>query len=156
MSQPIKLHNEPQYLTLSDNSGTVTVPAHRLAVPIDITRNTLFEGASSFSYNERVRFSLSIREDYKKDFVLIRGLIEFHRTRNLKFTFDKRNRSIETDIHSDKLADLHAFLVMITDWLKKEKQFRLALKIVRAFEDRHRLESESVYQVLRNASIPRQ
>jgi hypothetical protein len=156
MSQSAQLHNHTQYFTLSEDEtiiGGWTREHEDLVAANNVIQDTLFDKISTFSYNKRLRLSLGIRELYKGDFVLIRGLIEFHRTRDLKFTFDKNNRSIEADIDRVQLADLQSFLIAITTWLKKEKQFRIALKIVREFENRYKLEAASVYEVMRNTSV---
>ena len=157
MSHSAQLHTEQQHLTLRDNNNvSITGPAYEHLDQLTARKmieNTLFDKASTFSYHNRLRLSFSVREEYKSDFVLIRGLIEFHRTRNLKFTFDKNSRSIQTDIPGSEADQLHSFLQQISEWFKKEKQFKLALKIVVDFERRYGAERDSVYQIMKNASV---
>jgi len=114
--------------------------------------NGLFNKVSPFYYKERVRLTLSVSDKSKPDFSLIRGLIEFNRPRNLAFYYDMKSRSVWIDISSSELDRLQKFLSLVFDLLVKERQFRHALKMAMEFENRYRLERDSVYGILKNTT----
>jgi len=154
MSHATHLQSEEQYLGLIE-SGITTIKAPQEesneAAANEFFENPLFKQISSFYYHNRLRLSLTLSEQHKYDFVLIKGLIEFHRPRNLNFFYDRKNSSFETDIYEHETTELRSFLGNVAEWLKKEKQFKLALKMILDLERRYRLERDSVYQVMRNA-----
>lgn len=112
--------------------------------------NALFKKISPFYYKDRVRVTLLVNDQFRRDYVLLKGIIEFHRTRNLVFTYDLEHRSLSIDINKADLDELRNFLSLAGKLLVKEKQFRHALRVAVEFEKRYRLEAESVYAVLRN------
>lgn len=116
------------------------------------SENKLFQKVSPFYYKKRVRMTFFISDKFKDHFGLIRGLIEFHRERNLVFSYDIKNRSVGVDIKSEHLSLVQAFLSKVFDWVVKEKQFRHALKLAIEFENRYRLERDSIYGILKNTT----
>ena len=151
MTQTAQIHEE-QLLTFSGRKSKIFSHVSESPQPESgsiLGANELFGKVSPFYYNDRIRLSLRIADDYKGNFILIRGLIEFHRSRNFVFTYDREQRSVIADINADQLDQLKIFLSRILDWVRQEKQFRHALKIARQFESRYRLEQESVYQILK-------
>lgn len=109
-----------------------------------------FNDVAQFYYNGRTRMSFHIADAYKPNFVLLRGLIEFHRPRWAAFQYDKKQHRIDTDISVDQVDQLTTFLSMVTLTLKKEIQFQYALKRAIEFEKRSKLEGDGIYSVLKS------
>lgn len=114
--------------------------------------NKLFGKLSPLFYNGRIRLSFRIADEYKTDYILIKGLLEFHRPKDFLFTYYREQRSAVVDINANRLDHLQVFLSEIFKWVRQEKQFRHALKIVLEFEGRYKSERESVYQILENTT----
>lgn len=110
------------------------------------------ESANAFTYNNRIRFSFRAGLN-EKLFVLLKGLIEFHRPKNFLFKYDKAERSIEADVHEGDYAALKKFLANINHWLNKELGFRSALKDALAFEARYKAERAAVYGSVLKRSV---
>jgi len=159
MIQTAEIRSEKRYLKLSDtqtplNNNHKEEP--RVALHPGLSGNGLFQKVSSFHYKERIRASFRIHNEFKPDFILIKGLMEFYRPKEFIFSYDRTERSIGIDIKGDQLEQLSAFLSRIFHWTKQEKQFRHALKLTIEFENRYKLEGESLYQTLKNATIAAQ
>lgn len=157
MIQTAQIHSEKQYLVLSDQVSdkisqafVATSASHGLD---SLLANHLFQKISPFHYNNRIRISFRISDDYKSDFVLLKGLIEFNRPKDLVFAYDREQRSITTDIREDQPDQLRLFLSSILAWLNQEKKFRHALRIALEFESRYKFERDSVYEILRNTTV---
>jgi len=149
MSQPAQTLAQAQNLRIgyneienpSDQSGA----RNNSFEPI---KSELFDEVVPFYYNGRIRISFSTADTYKRNFILIKGLIEFHRPKWLGFNYDKKQHGIETDIPAAQLDELATFVTMVTMWLKKEIQFQYALKRAIVFEKRYKLEGNGIYSVL--------
>lgn len=119
----------------------------------DALAGELFGKITIFHYKERIRLSFRLSDTYKSDFVLIRGLIEFRRTKDVHFAYDRGQRTLTTDITANQLHQLPSFFSGILDGIKSEKKFRHALKMALEFERRYKLERESLYEILRNSTM---
>lgn len=149
-----QIQGEQQYLKVSNTRAVISKDhVSKDLVPAAASRfDSMFTEVSPFYYHDRLRLSLEVRDEYKADFILIRGLIEFQRPRELAFTYDLKRKlvNIDTDAtHSDRLQ---TFLEAVFASLRYERQFRIALKIVLDFEKRYELERESIYGMLKNSS----
>ena len=89
MAQSASLPNEEQYLQVV-NKGSENLSNHSLINVADssVIENILFSKTSPLFYKTRVHFSFSLSEEFKKNFVMIKGLIEFHRSRNFSFEYN--------------------------------------------------------------------
>jgi hypothetical protein len=115
-----------------------------------VIENILFNKVTSLYYKKRVRLSFSLSDDFKKHFVMIRGLIEFHRSKSFSFHYDIKQKAFEADIDVAQLNHLQSFFNRISSWLKEEIRFKEALKIVLEFEHRYKIERASVYSLFKN------
>ena len=102
------------------------------------------DSANAFIYNNRIRFSFGTGLN-EKLFVLLKGLIEFHRPKEFLFTYDKAERNIKADIHERDYSAFKDFLANVNHWLNNELRFKSALKNALAFEARYKSEKASVY-----------
>jgi hypothetical protein len=126
-------------------------PSLSVSIPSGLSDNGLFDKVSRFYYEGRIRLTFSVAG--KSDFGLIRGLLEFNRPNTLRFRYDGKNRTVGTDLRADQLEELQELLARVRELLEGEKRFRHALKLAIDFENRYRLERDSVYAVLKNLRI---
>src|SRR5688572_5346111 len=134
----------PSLKTVSGPSGTVRTRVGQEDAAAD--HNT------SLHYRARVRLHFTVADRLPSDFTLVKGLIEFHRPKEFSFEYDRKQKTIALDIDLDDIDRLATFLSALEEWVRKEKQFRHALKMAIEFERRYQLERESVYAILKNAS----
>ena len=116
---------------------------------VDNIGNPLFGKVAPLYYKTRIHLQFSISERYRSQYVMIKGLIEFHRPKRFSFNYSAPPRVIEIDVDVKQLDELTLFLARVLVWLQRENQFRLALKIALEFESRYRLERDSVYQIMK-------
>ena len=152
MAQPESLSNAEQFLQIV-NTGSENHSNHSLPSVADSSfiENILFTKASPLFYKTRVHFSFSLSDEFKKNFVMIKGLIEFHRSRNFSFEYNSGQKVIETDIEVSQLEDLRAFLNDVSIWLKQEIKFKETLKVILDFEHRYKVAKSEVYALLKNS-----
>jgi hypothetical protein len=132
----------PKSFTVNKNSEKGDRIKTELESEIDFIEST-----TAFLYNSRV--CLNIRTDRQgAHFVLLKGLIEFYRSKNFVFTFDRNERSIEVDIRESEFAPLKTFLAEVNQWYQQEIRFKSALKNAISFEARYKAERESLYATL--------
>ena len=148
--------SQSQYLQIADEEiqiiadGLSHVLDNQTGIPV--IENILFDKVTSLYYKTRVRLSFSLSSQFTKHFAMIRGLIEFHRSKKLAFHYDRKQGTIEADIDLYQVADLQQFFDKVALWLKEEIRFKEALKTVLAFEHRYKLERASVYTLLKNTT----
>ena len=150
MAQSASLSNAEQYLQVV-NIGSENFSNHSSIRVAESTviENILFSKVSPLFYKSRVHFSFSLSEEFKKNFVLIKGLIEFHRSKNFSFEYNFEQKAIETDIEVSQLEDLQAFLNDVSVWLRQEIKFKETLKIILDFENRYKVAKAEVYALLK-------
>jgi hypothetical protein len=132
----------PKSLIVSKNSQKGDHIKTELESEIDF-----IESATAFLYNNRLRLSISTGLD-GTHYVLLKGLIEFYRSKEYFFTFNRDEHSIEADIRESEFASLKTFLSDVNRWYQKEIQFKAALKHAISFEARYKAEKENLYATL--------
>ena len=150
MAHSSSLSHEEQYLQVvnkesashSDNS-LVNVGG------IPVVENILFSKVSPLFYKTRVHLSLVLSEELKRNFVMIKGLLEFHRSRHFSFEYNFSQKTIETDIEVSQLKDLRAFLHDVSIWLTQEIKFKETLKTILDFENQYKVTRSLVYALLK-------
>ncbi len=116
-----------------------------------VVENILFSKVSPLFYKTRVHLSLALSDEFKKNFGLIRGLIEFHRLKHFSFEYHFVQRTIETDIETSQLSELQSFLSDVSIWLTREIHFKNSLKVILDFENRYKLAKAEVYALIHTA-----
>jgi hypothetical protein len=149
----VNISTEEQYLQIAriENQSIADDLSYQSAKTFDssfLIENTIFETAAPFYYKTRVRLSLTVSGEFKSHLAMIRGLIEFNRSRHFLFDYRFKQGTIETDIDISQVRDLQLLLKKLSIELKQEIQFKHALKTVLAFERRYKLERESVYSFI--------
>jgi len=113
----------------------------------DVNGNGFYNEASQLQYGDKIKLSYVINESYKAHFVLIKGLIEFHRSPGNSFSFDRQAGTFDITLSSasSTLEDLTKFLRKIAVWLDQELSFKKQLKEMIAFEREYRAKVAKVY-----------
>lgn len=135
-------------LTVNTNPVDVSVKLAGKLTP-DAFKGSFFESASQLQYADKVKVSFNVKDSYRAHFVLIKGLLEFHRSSSFAFTFDKKEGTFDvttTVSGADQpLDELGRFLKKIGTWLDQELSFRKQLKDMIAFEKEYRNRLALVY-----------
>jgi hypothetical protein len=144
---------EDQYLQIVNEASTHAGNLSRgNEVELPAIQNVLFKKVSPLYYKTRVRLSFSLTDEFKSHFALVRGLIEFYRSKSFSFEYNAVQKGIETDIEASQLRNLQVFFESILSWLKKELKFKETLKVILEFENRYKLEQEEVYALFTNVT----
>lgn len=129
----------PKSLTPRNDSSKAEAIVNELKAEIEFA-----DSANAFIYNNRIRVSFGAGVN-EKLFVLLKGLIEFHRPKNFLFSYDRAGKNIEADVHETDYQAFRNFLANVNLWLKNELSFRTALKNALAFEAKYKAERATVY-----------
>ena len=113
-----------------------------------VFENVLFDRVLPLFYKTRVHLSLSMSDDFKGNFVLIKGLIEFHRSKDLRFEYNFPRKLVEIDVEIDQLQSLQLFLQWISASFLREIDFKKNLKTVLEFENRYKIARAEVYALI--------
>jgi hypothetical protein len=143
MTQTAKYNEELYLLTLQHN---IALRSERERENASFAiNNKLFRKAVPLFYHGRVRITLFIAQEYLHRFVLIKGLIEFHRDVAYVFNYDAREKVVEADIPVELLDRLTGFFNNILLWTTQELSFKARLKQAIAFEREYKKLSGVVY-----------
>lgn len=160
MKTAVQILTQDQYLQISDNTNFVvtkdSTQTSQKDVSISFVDEGLFNEVSPLFYRTRVRLSFSLAEEFRALFIVTKGLIEFHRSKEFLFHYNREQRTIETDIEISQLKELRQFLKKVSVWLKEEILFKDALKKVLKFEAQYKLQKEEVYGLFKNINAPGQ
>lgn len=103
---------------------------------------------AAFYYKDRARLRFNVTDEFSKHFVLIKGLLEFSRPSQLKFTFTQDQKQIETDLGVTQFEELNNLFLIVYRELLKEIRFKAALKKAIEFEQRYKREGAEVYSAV--------
>jgi hypothetical protein len=157
MSQTASVLSSEQSLYIS--TAEVSFAPAKTTEAVASNLNFVFEAngfyipSTALSYNERVSLTFRVKEAFATQFILIKGLIEFNRSKELKFAFNREERSFEIDLDAAQLETLNNFLGQIHALLQKEIQFKAVLKKVIAFENQYKALRDVVYAEQQAAAI---
>lgn len=143
---------EEQYLQIVNEVSTSSSQAGDSTDELPVIQNKLFSKVSPLYYKSRVSLSLSLTEEFKRHFVLIKGLIEFYRAKNFSFEYNITQKGIETDVEVSELNNLQIFFDSILGWVEEELKFKETLKVILAFEHRYKLEQAEVYSLFKKVA----
>lgn len=102
------------------------------------------EPTSALSYANRIRVSFSFQASRAR-FILLRGLIEFHRPKYFLFTYHRESGVIDADIPESEFASFKIFLGKVGALFTAEENFKTSLRHVLEFESRYQAERNAVY-----------
>lgn len=149
MSQTASVLSSEQslYISTADVSFAPAKNSESVSTHLNFVfgENGFYIPSTAFGYNDRVSLAFQVKEAFAAHFILIKGLIEFNRAKDLKFAFNRDERSFEIDLEAVQLDTLNAFLAHIHALLQKEIQFKAVLKKVIAFENHYKALRDEVY-----------
>lgn len=108
-----------------------------------------YSNTSWLSYGDKVKLSFAINEAYLSHFVLIKGLLEFHRPAAFSISYNKADKSFDVVTSASVLHvkdEVSKYLRQISVWLEQEISFRSQLKEMISFERDYRARLAKVYQ----------
>jgi hypothetical protein len=147
MASSASRSSEAQYFQVVQSESPASQSPGTVA-DASVIENILFGRVLPLFYKSRVRVAFSLSEEFKMNFGLIKGLIEFHRSRHFLFKYNFLQRTIATDIEASKLPELKTFLQDVSVWLTREIQFKKNLKTILEFENRYKLAQAEVYALI--------
>ncbi|MBT1700252.1 hypothetical protein KK083_25415 [Fulvivirgaceae bacterium PWU4] len=110
-----------------------------------VTEDRFYDQPAAFYYKDQVRFCFTATPEFAAHFILIKGLVEFHRSRHLQFTFDLNKKQFEADLAVTHVGALHQLLEVVYSEVLREIRFKAALKKAILFEERYRQACAEVY-----------
>jgi hypothetical protein len=120
-------------------------PLNESAVP----DGTFYRSESQLKYEDKVKVSFSVKEAYRTHFILIKGLLEFHRPPGLVFSYNKQEGTFDVATTSSgvsqSLEALNKFLRKVAAWLDQEISFKRQLKEMMSFEREYRAKLAKIY-----------
>jgi hypothetical protein len=125
--------------SINFSTKNISAPALALEVPAFIRNHY------RLTYNNKTRFTFFIREEYRRHFALLRGLIEFNRGNRFSFLYNREAASLDIDVLTEDVQPLIDFLHSIQSNLEGEIAFKSALKNVISFEREYRKLQAKVY-----------
>lgn len=132
-------------------------PAHILYPTLESTRktssiitftpesDTFYIHPTSFYYKNRARLQFNVTQEFQAYFGLIKGLIEFIRSRELNFRYPANQKQMEIDLDVNQFEELHQLFRAVYTELLKEVQFRAELKKAIEFEQQYKREVAERY-----------
>jgi hypothetical protein len=151
MNQTVLALSASEALQISDQSHILEVRSKTIhnefqpAFESLLIDNRFYRPLSIFKYGDRVKVSFALRQPYAAHYVLSKGLLEFHRSTDFVFDYNRIDRSFHVSIRIEYLESLRKFLGNISIWLDEELYFRSALKEIIAFEKTYKSKMEEVY-----------
>jgi hypothetical protein len=116
---------------------------------VAISDGTFYRSETQLKYGDKVKLSFSVKETYRTHFILIKGLLEFHRPPGFVFSYNKQESTFEVTASSagilQPLESLNKFLRKVAAWLDQEISFKRQLKDMMAFEREYRAKLAKVY-----------
>jgi hypothetical protein len=112
--------------------------------------NTKFLSAGNiFQVNHViVRFKLS--SAYHDRFILLRGLLEFSRPKNISISTNTAEKTFELRVSDDQVQFIRTYLDTILSLLVKEIKFKASLNSVLKFEQSFKSQQSKLYEELRS------
>jgi len=126
------------------NSETTEAPSAIVATS-ELFQGAYYRATSQLKYSDRLKVSLSVDESHRQHFILIKGLLEFHRSAGFVFSFNKRDGTFDVTTSAQQEAELNVYLRKISAWIGQELAFKRRLKEMLAFEREYRAKLAKVY-----------
>lgn len=145
----LNVHNVANKSTLSVHSAITKISGNAelpfLDLDSDLADGKFYRPTSKLKYSDRVKISFAVADAYRNDFITIKGLLEFHRTPDLVFSYNKSEGSFDVTTAWLDHKELFKFLRKISVWLDQELSFKRQLKEMMAFEREYRARMATVY-----------
>lgn len=135
----------PLAITSNDDTNLLRVSPEPVIDP-SFYAGEYFSSVSHLKYADRLKITFEISNDHRKDFVLIKGLLEFHRLPDFSIAYNKEAATLEITASSSRQSELLSFLRKISGWIKQELSFKRQLKEMISFEREYRQKLAKVYE----------
>lgn len=134
------------YLNLVDHSLSIDTPGIERK-PVWHEKQLIFH-VTEFRYKNRVRFILKVDGEYTTQFALIRGILEFSRSRESKVVYNSNEMAIDVDIHDSYYQMAEKLIEYVSIQTKAEIRFKRKLKEVINLEQAFKLQLDEAYKSL--------
>jgi hypothetical protein len=145
MTQAISTLEGKSYLSITGKKESGK-NSKRKKSNFDLDENTIFRAFSVFYYGNNARMSFSISDNTKTHYGLLKGLIEFYRSKQLQFHFIKEENEIQIDVNVELLENVHNLISLVSKKIQEELAFKRTLKNVIAFEAIYKSEKAKAYE----------
>jgi hypothetical protein len=132
----------PKSSANSNSSEKAERIVQELTSEVDFIQST-----NAFFYNNRVRLTITSKASLP-DFILLKGLIEFHRSRYFIFTYNKQLRTIEADLPESEFESFKSFFQSLSRWFREEQKFKSVLRNIIDFELKYKTQRNQLYSAL--------
>ena len=102
-------------------------------------------------YGNYAQLSFDVLPEFSSSYVLLKGLIEFNRSRHLRFDFNATKRNFRIELELTRMPELLTLLQRVHDQLLAELRFKAALRKTIEFEQRYKQACVEVYRDLKQA-----
>jgi hypothetical protein len=94
---------------------------------------------------------VKLTEQFATNFVLLRGLLEFSRPKNITISSRAKEQTFEIEVLETQVDHLLTYVQTILGWLIKEIKFKESLKAIIKFENRVKQEQAILYSNMRSS-----
>jgi len=132
-------------LTVHSSSIKATDPTYADHAAPALYQSRFYRATSQLKYSDRLKVSFSVDETNRQHFILIKGLLEFHRNPGVVFTFNKTEGTFDATTSALQENELNVYLQKISAWIEQELSFKKRLKDMLSFEREYRAKLATVY-----------
>ncbi|MBT1703920.1 hypothetical protein [Chryseosolibacter indicus] len=137
------------YLHIIKEEFPTSIPTNDAQISTRLVgNNSSFRIISSFTYGKRTRLSLTLKDEFINHFVMVKGLLEFSRSKDYQFSYNVAERSFLVDFDESLEDGLKELLTFVSARLSEEIRFKKALTQIREIEARHKEELAALYKAL--------
>ena len=134
---PLAIHS------IKEESDTLQISTEKSE--LSFFEGKYFVSVSQLQYGDRLKIAFQVKEPYRRDFVLIKGLLEFHRLSDFAFSYNRNEGTLDVTLSIVKQEELLKFLKKISLWIDQELSFKHQLKEMISFEREYRKKLASIY-----------
>src|SRR5688572_7296272 len=106
--------------------------------------------AGKLFVSNKYLITVKLTEQFASNFVLLRGLLEFSRPKDIIISSQAKDQTFEIEVLETQANYLLSYIETIIGWLIKEIKFKSALKAIISFENRVKQEQAILYSSMRS------
>lgn len=108
--------------------------------------------AGKLFVSSKYNIVVKLTAPFANNFVLLRGLLEFSRPKNIRIASCLNNQTFEIEVLETQVDQLLSYIETILGWLVNELKFKETLKTIIKFESRVKQEQTILYSQLRTSN----
>jgi hypothetical protein len=143
---PVAIEDAPEVIQENTFEGVLINVLSKSQV-LSIASFTVVPAGKLF-VSSKYRITVKLTEEFANNFVLIRGLFEFSRPKNIIISSAVKDQSFEIEILEAQAESFLSYIETIVGWLVNEIKFKNALKAILKFENRIKQEQAILYSGL--------